>query len=302
MEKDETMRLLVALVMAMALVFAGPARAQVESREGIALQNQILELRRDLQNLRNDQGRGSSPSSSYGSSLGGRSQAPAAGGGAIELTATLLDRVSQLEDQVRQLNGRIDELSNTQQRQNADLAKQIADLQFRLDNTPAAGGARPPAAIVQPSQAPANLGTLPVGNEPPPPPPVKRTPELALQEGNAALARRDYAGAEASAREVLAAAKATPRGYDAQFLLAQAKAGQKDYANAALAYNDAYTRNKTGARAQDSLIGLAASLVALNQKPAACGALDTLRAQFPQPRPDIAPREASIRAASGCRP
>jgi TolA-binding protein len=216
------------------------------------------------------------------------------------MTATLLDRVSQLEDQVRQLNGRIDELSNTQQRQNADLAKQIADLQFRLDNAPGAAGAKPTGAVATPSQAPANLGTLPVGTEPPPA--IKRSPELALQEGNAALARRDYASAENSAREVLASAKATPRGYDAQFLLAQAKAGQKDFANAALAYNDAYTRNKTGARAQDSLIGLAASLVALNQKPAACGALDTLRSQFPQPRSDIAPREASIRAASGCRP
>ena len=33
-----------------------PARAQVESREGIALQNQILELRHDLQQMQSQQG------------------------------------------------------------------------------------------------------------------------------------------------------------------------------------------------------------------------------------------------------
>ena len=35
-----------------------PARAQVESREGIALQNQILELRRQMQALQDQSGRG----------------------------------------------------------------------------------------------------------------------------------------------------------------------------------------------------------------------------------------------------
>ena len=35
-----------------------PARAQVESREGIALQNQILDLRRQMQALQDQSGRG----------------------------------------------------------------------------------------------------------------------------------------------------------------------------------------------------------------------------------------------------
>ena len=35
-----------------------PASAQMDTREGIALQNQILELRRDMQALRDQIGRG----------------------------------------------------------------------------------------------------------------------------------------------------------------------------------------------------------------------------------------------------
>ena len=55
-------------------------------------------------------------------------------------------------------------------------------------------------------------------------------PELALQDGKAALARRDYPAPEATAREVLASNRTSPRAYDAQFLLAQALAGQRNYA------------------------------------------------------------------------
>ena len=50
-----------------------------------------------------------------------------------------------------------------------------------------------------------------------------------MQEGNAALARRDYPAAEQAAREVLAGSRTSPRAYDAQFLLAQALMGQRQY-------------------------------------------------------------------------
>ena len=49
-----------------------PASAQVDSREGIALQNQMYQLRQELQTLRDQVGRGG------GSAVGGR---PAPGGG-----------------------------------------------------------------------------------------------------------------------------------------------------------------------------------------------------------------------------
>ncbi len=297
------MKLLSAMGFACLLAGSSPAWAQMETREGIALQNQILRLQHDVDTMRADQGRSPAPSPSYPSSnLGGRAGGSSPGPSS-DITAQLLERVDRLEDSVRQLNGRMDEADNARQRQGADLAKQIADLQFRLDNAGGAASTGPRSGTTGPavlggSQAPVPLGTLPDGAKASSV--AKRTPEVALQEGNAALARRDYATAEATAREVLAV-KNSPRAYDAQFLLAQAMTGEKNYPQAAVAYGDSYDRSKQGVHAQDSLLGLAANLAAINEKRSACAALDTLKAQFPTPRPEIGTRATALRAANGCR-
>jgi TolA-binding protein len=244
--------------------------------------------------------------------IGGGGRPPPPEAGAPELTPQLLDRVQGLEQQMRELRGRIDEVQNAQQRQYEELSKQIGDLNFRLTGD---AGVRPgPAGVLQPA---APLGP-PVGNlaaQTPAAPPgqvpaspavpapgqaVRRPPELALQEGNAALARRDYAAAAAAANEVLADGKATPRAYDAQFLRAQAEAGRHDWSQAAIAYDDTYNRARTGSHAQDALVGLASALANLNEKKAACETLSKLKAEFPTPRPEIREQAGAVRLRAGC--
>ena len=288
------------------------AQAQVESREGIALQNQILELRRQVQMLQDQSGRGGGSPTGLGRG-GYPSSAP---GGGSDLVTQLLSRVDALEEQVRQLRGRIDETQNTVQRQGAELGKRIDDMAFQVQNPQAGGSARPGPAPMQPpplaptTSAPSNLALLPpptpLGGPPPGPPaqpgvPVRRTPELAIQEGNAALARRDYPAAEQAAREVLTGSRTSPRVYDAQFLLAEALLGQRQYSQAAIAYDDSYNRSRRGVHAADALLGLANSLIAINEKKAACDTLTKLRAEYPAPRPDM--RDAMIASAqrAGCR-
>jgi TolA-binding protein len=277
----------------------GPARAQIDSREGIALRDQIAELRHEVQMLRDQIGSGG------GSSLGSASrQAPAPSGG-NDMTAQLLVRVGQLEDEVRRLRGRSDELQNQLQQQGADLGKRLDDLAFQIQNPQAAAAARQAAAAsgaTAPAPAPSaagTLGTLPA-RPPGSPPAAPRTPEVALQEGTAALARRDYVTAEAAAREVLAN-RTSPRAYDAQFLLAQAQFGQRQYSQAALSYDDAYNRARRGAHAEDALLGLSYSLAALNDKPSACQALAKLHAEYPTLRPDLREPAAAIAQRAGCR-
>ncbi len=281
------MRLVLAGVLATLVLFgAAPLHAQVESREGIALQNQILELQHELQMLRDQGGAG-------GSSLGSARTAPPQAyapptGATADVVSQLLERVSRLEDEMRSLRGRIDQVANTMQQQNADLTKQLQDLNFKLDNT------SPPGKTA---------ATAPV---PPPPAPTapptskRRPPELALQEGSAALARRDYTTAEADAREVLAGPR-SPRDMDARFLLARALAGKRDYANAAVAYDDSYKTARTGPHAQDSLLGLATSLSTLGEKRAACATLDQMKAEFPTPRPDLREQVGAARQQAACR-
>jgi len=278
-----------------------PALAQLESREAIALQNQIMELRRQMQTMQDQsRGGGGSGSPTY---LGRGAYPPPAGGG-NDIVPQLLARVGALEEQVRELRGRIDETQNLAQRQGAELGKRLEDMAFQGSGGAAPGGLAP--------QAPPNLGAPPGGPGAPPPAspfagqppltgPVHRTPEIAIQEGNAALARRDYQAAEAAAREVLTGNRTSPRAYDAQFLLAQALTGERQYSQAAIAYDDTYNRARKGAHAPDALLGLANSLTAINEKKAACDTLAKLRAEYPTPRPDIRDASTGTAQRAGCR-
>ena len=119
-----------------------------------------------------------------------------------------------------------------------------------------------------------------------------------MQEGNAALARRDYPAAEAAAREVLAN-RTSPRAYDAQFLLAQALSGEKQYPQAAVAYDDVYNRARTGSHAQDARLGLASSLTAINEKKAACDVLSRMPDGVPAPAARNQRRNGGNGAESG---
>jgi TolA-binding protein len=306
-------RLLVALGLFVLLGSSGrSALAQVESREGIALQNQILELRRQMQALQDQSGRGGGNPTYLGR---GAYPPPSAGGN--DLVAQLLSRVEALEEQVRQLRGRIDETQNQMQRQVADLGKRIDDMAFQVQNPQGGMPPRPGPAAPQFEQTspgyPPQPSTLPMmpppsslGGQPTPPPtqpgvPVRRTPEMALQEGNAALARRDYAAAEQAAREVLTSSRTSPRAYDAQFLLAQALMGERQFSQAAIAYDDSYNRSRRGVHAPDALLGLANSLIAINEKKAACDTLTKLHAEYPTPHPDIRDAASASAQRAGCR-
>lgn len=285
---------------------ASPAAAQMESREAISLQDQILELRRELQALQAQQGGAAAPAP-Y--SVQPAYPAPP-GGGEADTVAQLLTRVSALEDQMRELRGRVDELDNAVQRMGADLGKQIDDLKFQLQN-PQAAGASPTPGLAMQSPPPGPLGSAP---PPPPPdqsrptalasqtpqPPGPRTPEVALQEGYAAFARHDYTAAQQDAQEVLSK-RASPRAYDAQYLLAQSLAGQHQWSRAAIAYDDTYNRSPKGGHAQEALLGLANSLTAINEKRAACDTLTKLHTEFPHPRAELRGQISAANQRAGCR-
>jgi TolA-binding protein len=294
------MRFVIAPFVVAALLLARPvvpAHAQVDSREGIALQNEIYQLRQELKSFEDQVARGG------GSNVRAPSYPPPQSGGK-DIVVQLLTRVDALEEQVRQLRGRIDETQNQLQRQNDNLSKRIDDLAFQINPQGGRQGAPPP--LLPPSAGQGQQGLQPPA--PPSPPPrsapqvaatAPRTPEVALQEGNAALARHDYAAAEAAAREVLAN-RTSPRAYDAQFLLAQALAGERQYPQAAVAYDDVYNRARTGSHAQDARLGLAAALSAINEKKAACDVLSRMPSEFPRLRTDINAGIVATGQKAGC--
>jgi TolA-binding protein len=265
------------------------AHAQMDSREAIDLQNQVAELRQELQMMQQAQQSGNQapqpyaapPPTTYGSQ-------PAPGPGGNDTAADLLVRVSALEEQVRTLQGRVDDLTNQLQRQHDELAKQIGDMQFKLGQ-----GGPPPGGD---TGAPAGPPPVP---QPQPNIPAHRTAEIALREGNTALARRDYAAAAAAAREVLASGHG-PRLTDAQFLLARAEGAQGQFKDSAADYYKAYSRAPKSPTAQVALLGVANALLALNDKTDACQALAKLSAEFPQAPATVKQNAAAARRRASC--
>lgn len=289
------------------LVSAPPARAQMESREGIALENEILELRQQLQQMQQQMqgltqlqaGTGQVPAP-LPEGEGQAPPPPAAAGAPNDVVAQLLVRVSTLEEQVRTLQGKLDDLSNTAQRNHDDLAKQIGDLAFKVNPagaTPDPSGGTPAAGA--PTSVDAVPGELKPVLAPPPPPTAHHTPEQSLKIGQAALARRDYDAAAAAAQEVLGLGHG-PRFADAQYLLAHAEAGKHDYKTAAASYYAVYKAGPRSPRGAESLIGVANAFLGMGDKPHACETMIKFGAEFPRPDSGLRTAAATVRKRAGC--
>ncbi len=269
---------------------AAYGQVQMQSQEGIALENQILQLQQQMQGVQS--GGGGNGGSAMG---GGSSPAPSTGVQPDPTVITsLLTEVQQLQAQVQQLNGEVDTLQNQVNTQHDASEKEIGDLKFQMTNgaTPGAPGAPGAPSAAPPTSLTAGLAPVP---SPQAAPLAGASPKTVLRAGQLALSQHDYKTAETSARNVLATSKSSPEGYQAQFLLGQSLAGQGRPQDAAIAYDDAYNRSRTGSNAPASLLGLANSLTAIHQAAAACDTLASLNSQFPTPPADLAP---SIHAAS----
>jgi TolA-binding protein len=127
-----------------------------------------------------------------------------------------------------------------------------------------------------------------------------RPPQRALAEGQAALSRREFQSAEAAAREVIAS-RDPARRQDAQILLGDALSGRRDFAGAAVAYDDAFRANRQSGRAPEAMLGIANALVGLGNAGDACAQLNQLRSQFPNLSGAVADRAAETRRRAQCR-
>ncbi|MFT8482284.1 MAG: tetratricopeptide repeat protein [Gluconobacter cerinus] len=257
----------------------------ISSREAIALQDEIASLRQQLSQIQNS---GPLPAPSSSSSRGSSSS-----GADGNMTAQLLERVAALEEQNRQMRGELDQLSNAQKETQANLSKQISDMQFASQNGGGGGGASAPAAAAVATSKAAE--TAPASSDDAP-----KTALEALKVGNAALKVGKYEDAETNARFAVKTAKSASGKMDAQFLLAQSLAGQKQYRESAVAYYDAYNKAPKMPKAQDSLLGVAASLLAMGDKNSACQALDKLKTEFPTPTPRVKSAAATFRGRAAC--
>ena len=191
------------------------ASAQLSSREGIELQNQILELKTQLSQMQslNNSGDRSDNHRRKKSSDDSAENAAAESG----LLTQLLTRVENIEEQQRTMRGQLDDLSHQVETQMATMNKKIEDANFAASQGSGASNAKDTAAAS--ASAGASAGTASVS--------ASNTGGATLKDGRQALVNRDYQQAEDIARQILA----TPQGknsVNANFLLAQSLAGQKN--------------------------------------------------------------------------
>jgi len=285
------------------LPLAAAAQPMVQSQEGIALENQILQLQSQVQQMQAGGSGGSGGNG--GSSLGGGSGATSSddnGGGTgvpSSVVTNLLTEVQQLQSQIQDLNGRVDTLQNQVNTQNAQIAKDISDLKFQITGgtpgAPGAAGAPGAPATPPPAAAPGATAPAVVPTPPKPADTATATPKMALHAAQEAILHRNYPAAEQAARGILATARGTPAGYQAQYILAQSLYGEGKPEDSAIAFDDAYNRDREGTYAPGALLGLANSLAAIHQESAACDTLASLNSQFPTPPKGMGP---AIEAAS----
>ncbi|RVT97618.1 hypothetical protein EOD42_07285 [Rhodovarius crocodyli] len=131
--------------------------------------------------------------------------------------------------------------------------------------------------------------------------PAARPPARALADGQAALGRRDYAAAEAAAREVIGNRAAASSTVNAQMLLGDALIGKRDFGNAAIAYNEAYTRGRATPRGPEALVGLANAFQQLGHRREACDTLNDLRSNHPNIPGPLQERANAVRGRAQCR-
>jgi TolA-binding protein len=300
--------LLSLILFASMLPLQAAAQNAVQSQEGIALENQILQLQNQMQQLQNGGGNGG------GSALGGASNPAPSGSGAApdsSIVTNLLNQVQQLQSQVQTLNGQVDTLQNQVNTQHDQTEKEIGDLKFQMSNggaappsAPSAAAPTPPAANAPQSLTGGTLGTIPT---PPQAPPaaapaaaVPASPKAALHLGQVALNKHDYPTAQTEAQSILTSHASSPESYQAQYLLAEALAGQGKNSDAAVAYGNAYNKNPSGTEAPAALLGLANSLIALHDNDTACQTLSTLTSEFPTPPSGMQPRIDSANKRAHC--
>ena len=290
-------------IFAALLPFSAAAQPLIQSQEGIALENQILQLQQQVQQLQAGGGGGAS-------ALGGGQSQPLPPdqsgdqGAASSVLTGLLNQVQQMQSQIQDLNGKVDTLQNQVNTQNAALEKEIGDLKFQMTNggTPGAPNQGAPGATAPAGTSPGGPQNLNGAMAPKAPPAIAAggaaSPKAALHAAQVAILHRDYAAAEADARGVLASAKGSPEGYQAQYILAQSLYAQDKPQESAIAFDDAYNRDRAGPYAPGSLLGLANSLTAIHLEAAACDTLASLNSQFPTPPMGLAPAiEAAGRRA-----
>lgn len=252
----------------------------------------------------------------------GQAGRPATGGapvpGEAGRVADLQIRLDDMDSRISQLVGQIEETNHRITMMEQKFERFSSDLDVRLNELSAAGGAPqaaaqglnrpqpiPPSGAGDPSQnatTSGNLGTLSAGAAPPrgaaqanagPSPALQGaalpdgTPDEQYKYAFGLLSRADYAGAERALSAFVEKHPTHSLAGNAQYWLGESFYARNDFNAAARAFAVGYQKYPKSAKAPDNLLKLGLSLGNLNKPKEACQSYALLKKDFPKAPAEI---------------
>jgi tol-pal system protein YbgF len=237
-----------------------------------------------------------------------------------QTSADLRVRLTTLEDSVRRIEGQTDEILRLVQRLEEANQRAAADMEFRFqalearahqqqnatsDEPLVIGRIPAPEPVtgegeVMPTEGPlvgeqVDLIPVPTENEP------LADPNKLYDRGLTSLRAGKYAAARQDFLDLLKNYPKHKRAGNAQYWLGESYYVERDFKQAAQAFLNGYTTYAESDKAPDSLLKLAMSLSALEQKSAACDAFADLLVKFPNASSAVRQRAANEQKRAGCK-
>ena len=247
------------------------------SRQVIALQNQVAQLKSQISQLQAQNTNFNDDSDNYRKKRHKDKDEDDSLSINNGLLPDLVSRINNLEDQQRVMRGEIDDLSNQLKTQNDLINKKIDDMNFAAGRGGASNSSSDDVVtdskseVSKKSSISDDSGTI-----------KSAKPETGstLRDGQQALLNGNFQIAESIAQKILS----TPEGAkspSARYLLAQAQAGQGNFKASSVNYYAVYKNFPKSSKAPSALLGVGYLMLKNGKVQEACQAVSLLHSKYP---------------------
>ena len=300
------------LLVGLAFVTLPMASVQAQQGRDAAIAQRLGDIERTLQDLQRAVYRGEAPPPRTNEPTS--SEIRAAGIAPEAITQRLVSneqRMSDIEEALRGLTSAIETAVHDVDVMRGRVDNLVADVDFRLTALERAIQTGDSVASQAPAPLPGERGVAKAAETPPAPAQQAAVvPDQTLPDGTPTeqyeralsllMITAKYDTAEQAFKAFLEENVGHPLAANAQYWLGETFYVRKNYAEAAAAFIEGYTRYPDGTKAADNLLKLGMSLSALENKDDACASFGELDTRFPDADPRLRRQADQQKEKLGC--
>ncbi len=247
------------------------------SREVISLQNQVAQLKAQINQLQVQNGDvGDDDSDSHRKKKHKDRDKDETLDSNNTLLPDLVSRINILEDQQRTMRGELDDLTNQIKTQTNLLNKKIDDMNFTAEHGDGANSGtsfgKAAVGVGAATAIPSSVASSKFS--------ASTNGGTSLKDGQQALVNGNFQEAEFIAQKIISSPEGA-KSVNARFLLAQAQAGQGNFKASSVSYYTVYKNFPKSPKAPVALLGVGYSMLKNGKTQEACQALTLLHSKFP---------------------